>query len=439
MVEIALTGALPPAPLIAFAGDSITAAAPYVTATSIGNHPYAPSSWLMPMLGQRARTDFSLNFGVAGNTSAQLLARIDAIAACPADIIVILIGTNNVNGSVSAQTLTDYKSDMAAIWDRLAAAGKVVVTMPPLPRNLSAGNQNNRRVLHAMREWMLRQAWSGRRNFYIADAAVEYGDPTSATYAPRAGYDYDGLHPQARGGYEIGAKSLFRVLDRILPPVPQFLASADDVYDATYNPGGNLLTNGLLDGTAGSKNTVQGLTPTGDIATSWQTSFSAPYSGGTALSGLTVVGSKGITADGRIEQVLTLSGGYTGDVDSAFGISQAVGSLSRIQPGDVIEAMAEIVLDVSATELPLVSPRLTMAMALPVSGNFRISDMYWVNNGYAPKEGYTLLLRTPRWTVTETPSSISFGIHMMPRQGANTFPNNAVFRIRGASLRRVIG
>lgn len=424
------------APLIAFAGDSITAMAVHTTASAVGNHPYAPSSWLMPMLCQRARTDHSLNFGVSGNTTTQLLARIDAVAACAADIVVVLIGTNDVNGAVTGSTLATYKSAVSAIWDRLTNAGKVVIAMPPLPRNLAAGSQNNRRILHAMRDWTLRQAWSGRRNFYVADAAIEYGDPLSATYAPRAGFDYDGLHPQSRGAYEI-AKALYRVLDRLLPPVPQALMSADDVYDATYNPGGNLLTNGILDGTGGTLTTTKGLASSGQMATAWATAFDAPYSAATALNGLTVAASKGAAPDGRPEQVLTLSGSYTGDVDSYFGISQLVGSLSRFQVGDVIEATAEVVLDESAAELPFPSPRLSLTLTYPVAGGYRTVDPFWVANGYSAKEGYPMLLRTPRIVLPEAPSAMSFFAGFCPRQGANTLPNNAVFRFRGLSLRKI--
>ncbi len=426
------------APLIAFAGDSITAAALYSTASAVANHPYGPSSWLMPMLGQRARNEHSLNFGVSGNTAAQLLARIDAIAASAADIVVVLIGTNDVNGGVTGVTLANYKAAVSAIWDRLANAGKVVVAVPPLPRNLSAGNVNNRRVLQAMRSWTLQQAWSGRRNFYVADAAIEYGDPLSATYAPRSGYDYDGLHPQSRGGYEI-AKALYRVLDRLLPPVSQFLASADDTYDATYNPAGNLLASGMFDGTGGTLATTKGPVSTGSVvAAGWAMSFDAPYSGATALSGLTAVASKGTASDGRPEQVFTLSGSYTGDVDSYFGMAQTLSTPARFQSGDVIEAMAEVMLDPSASELPLVSPRLRLTMTYPVAGSYSTTDMYWVANGYGPKEGYTLLLRTPRITVAEQPSAVTLGLHMMPRQGANTLANNAVFRFRSCSVRKVI-
>ena len=424
------------APLIAFAGDSITAMAPYSTAGVIANHPYAPSSWLIPMLGQRARTDHSLSFGVAGDTTTMLLARIGEIAACPADIVCVLIGTNDVNGAVSAATLATYKANMLALVDRLLNAGKLVIVTPPLPRNVAAAA--NRRLLHAMREWTLRLQWSGRRNLRVADAALKYGDPLSGTYAPRTGHDYDGLHPQSRGAYEI-ATALYRVLDRLLPPVPQGLASADDLHDATYNPGGNLLSNGILDGTGGSITGSQGLTTTGSqMATGWSLFFNAPYSGATALSGLTALASKNTTEEGLPEQVLTVSGSYTGDVDSFFGMTQAVGALSRFSAGDTIEGMGEIELDPSAAELPIVSPRLGVSITYPTASSFRTTDMYWVANGHAPKEGYKLLLRTPRITLPEVPSAMSFGVGFCPRQTANALPNNAVFRMRRLSLRKVI-
>lgn len=426
------------APLIAFAGDSITAMAVYSTATAIGNHPYAPSSWLVPMLGQRVRTDHSLNFGVSGDTTAQLLARIDAIAACAADIVCVLIGTNDVNGAVTGATLATYKANMIAIVDRLLNAGKLVIVTPPLPRNVATAA--NRRLLHAMREWTLRLQWSGRRNLRVADASVEYGDSLSGTYAPRSGHDYDGLHPQSRGAYEI-AKALHRVLDPLLPPVPQGLASADDIYDATYNPGGNLLTNGILDGTGGTVPTSQGATTAGSqMATGWSLFFNAPYSGATPLSGLTVLASKGVTEQGLPEQVFTVSGSYSGDVDTFWGMTQTVPSLSRLAVGDVLEATGEIILDPSAAELPIASPRLGLSIGYP-SGSAtptRVVDMYHVASGYAPKEGYRLSLRTPRFTLQEVPSTISFGALFIPRQGANTLPNNAVFRMSRLALRKVI-
>lgn len=428
------------APMIAAAGDSILAQGVVNTATLIGNHPYSPISWLMGSLGQRAYHDHSLVFATAGRTTGQFIAlNLDALCASPADIVVLLLGTNNVNGGVTATTLSNYKTDITTILDRLYAAGKTVVFVPVLARGNAT--QDVRRVLQGMRTFGLQLAFSGRRNLYVADANIEYGDPLSATYAPRSGFHYDDLHPQTRGAQQIGGVSLYRVLDMILPPQVRGLSSFDDLYDATYNPGGNLLTNGILDGTAGTKPASQGMTPTGNVATSWGTSFSAPYSGGSALAGMTVAASKRTAYGGRvIEQAFTIASGssYTGDVDSAFGMSQSVDSLSRIQVGDVLELGGEAVLDVSATDLPLVSPRISAAMTLPVAGGFRLADMAWVNNGYSDKEGYVYTARSPRWTVTEVPSFISFSAHFMPRQGANSFTNDAVFGFRQLYLRKII-
>lgn len=427
-----------PATRLAVGGDSILAMGVVNTASLIGNHPYSPISWLMGALGQRLYHDHSLNFAVAGYTTRQFMEyRLDDLCACNADIVILLLGTNNVNNGVNSQTLTNYKADINKILTRLYNVGKTVVFVPVLARN--SATQDVRRVLQGMRSFGLSLAFSGRRNLYVADANIEYGDPLSATYAPRSGFDYDGLHPQTRGAQQIGCVSLYRVLNMLVPPQIRGLSSMDDVYDAVYNPGGNLLTNGVLDGISGTKQVSQGMTPTGDVATSWLTSFSAPYSGGTALSGLTVVASKRAAYEGRvIEQAFTVSGSYTGDVDSVFGMSQSVGSLSRIQVGDVLELGGEAVLDVSAADLPLVSPRISAAITRPVAGAFRLADMTWVNNGYSAKEGYVYTARSPRWTVTEVPSAISFGAAFMPRQGANTFPNAGVFGFRQLYLRKIV-
>ncbi|MEU4842674.1 SGNH/GDSL hydrolase family protein [Nocardia testacea] len=72
-----------------------------------------------------------VNAGVNGNTSADLLDRLDTdVLACRPDAVVVLVGTNDVRADVALDT---YRDNLTAIADRVTAAGTTRVALMSLP------------------------------------------------------------------------------------------------------------------------------------------------------------------------------------------------------------------------------------------------------------------------------------------------------------------
>jgi lysophospholipase L1-like esterase len=85
-----------------------------------------------------------VNAGINGNTSADLLRRLDSdLIACQPDAVTLLVGTNDVRDGVP---LARYREDLNTILDRLRAgmsARIAVLSLPPLGEDLD-GAMNQR-------------------------------------------------------------------------------------------------------------------------------------------------------------------------------------------------------------------------------------------------------------------------------------------------------
>ena len=83
----------------------------------------------------------------------------------------------------------------------------------------------------------------------------------------------DGIHDNVLSA-KINGKRLADQLAPFLPLVERGFVGVGDVYDATLNPSGNILTNGLMAGSTGTlSNGATGVAPTG-----WTAQRSAPAS-----------------------------------------------------------------------------------------------------------------------------------------------------------------
>jgi acyl-CoA thioesterase I len=112
-----------------------------------------------------------VNAGINGNLAWNVLARLDDVIACRPDVLTLLIGSNDVNATLSdawaeryvrdqhlpqPPTLEWYRESVAAILDRLAAetsARVAVLDVPPLGEDLAS--ELNQRVVaynEALRE-----------------------------------------------------------------------------------------------------------------------------------------------------------------------------------------------------------------------------------------------------------------------------------------------
>ena len=409
-------------PKMAFFGDSITAASTAQdTDIATYNFNLGPQSWIEVLTHQRIRTDKSLNFGISGNTSTQMRARVDEVAGCDADIMWVLAGANDPSDGVTSEEVELFAENMTYIYQRLLNSGKIVIAIPTLNRSLlNPASDNTAATIQGMQRWVVAQQHRGYRNFYVVDPNFNWTDPTSTTSAPKTYYDYDGLHPRGLGMYWI-CRPVADLLNQLFPmPYAQPMVSVRDVYNATYNPYGNLLPAGLLAGS--NVNTGSGgPTFTGNWADNL-TILGSAGTGGT-ITGLTVDGSKTTMLDGAIAQQVVISGTGTGSgasPGSGIILRESVSSPgTKVAAGDRTTAYARIEIEDDTTNIAGIRLR-----ARYTEGGVTYDHVsQW--DGIAdllPTVNDSWTLRTPTRTSLSAPSAMEFSIWITLRnQSAATF------------------
>jgi lysophospholipase L1-like esterase len=324
-----------PATIAAF-GDSLSDLSYDLVAGTPNRHVYqgiAYLTWANVFLGQRLRFDSSLNFGVSGDASEDALARIDDVLEAAPDVCVVEVGSNDVEADVSP---ADTIAALESIYEQLIAAGILVVTFPILPRQWGGtAPEQATKTARAMRinRWIRRYALE-HQGIVLADPVSELADPASSISAMRSEMTFDGTHPTVLGAMVIGRHVANAIATITSPMAPLLPSHAADVYDADENPEGNLLANGMLTGTGGSKAGEV----TGDVADGCSlVRFAGSYGAGS------VVASKVTRTDVPGDwQVITASG-MTGGADPIYAFTQEIaGSAGDYDVGDVVELACEI-------------------------------------------------------------------------------------------------
>jgi len=165
-------------------GDSNMARALNVSGNSVINSGAGILTWIGILSRQRFYSPPSMNFGVNGNSSSQILARVGDVVAARPDICAVLMGTNDAPVSMANTT-----ANMSATYDLLEAAGIITLafTIPGSGAGARAQLTTSQiRNVQRTNEWLRRQAFV-RRNFILIDLGVAFDDPTSSTHAARAG------------------------------------------------------------------------------------------------------------------------------------------------------------------------------------------------------------------------------------------------------------
>lgn len=324
-------------PLFAVDGDSVIAASTSQdTATQKGYFVQGPQFWIQAKTHQKARTRPDLNFAVAGHTSTDMLAGVEAVCASDALLVIAQIGTNDLTGMTSMVTFDTYKSNVMAYVRRVLRSGKLLILVCPLNRSLVSATA--RPLLQHMIKWIRSLRLLGLPNLYIVDPNQRWTDPLSTTSAPKTYYDYDGLHPRGLGSYHIWSQ-VADVVNEIFPGMPASrMCSITDIFEATYNPTGNMLPNGLF---AGSNAIAGSGGPTFTGTQADNTVILASAGGGT-ITGLTVNGFQDFLSNGLPAQGITISGTGTGSgasPGSGIIVRQTVVSpQSKVLAGDTFEA-----------------------------------------------------------------------------------------------------
>lgn len=140
----------------------------------------------------RYRISTRYNEGVGGNTTAQILARISNVLAHNPQIVVVEGGGNDI---VNAVTSTTTIANLTSIYAALQAAGVKFVTTTVCPTT-SIDTQAEKDAYDAVNAW-IRAHTADYSKGYLCDWDSAIRTPGAYTWL--AGYDADGVHPNATG------------------------------------------------------------------------------------------------------------------------------------------------------------------------------------------------------------------------------------------------
>lgn len=282
-----------------------------------GGHPLSQTTGMATMLEAISLGQFKvtpeLTFGVTGETTGQILARFDEQVGVNwgnFDILWVDGGRNDGDATVADSLATI--ANLRAMSDRALAHGKKVFLMLPNPPRTTGITTLLQQQIRSYVNRQMKVYAEAQPGVYFVDYWRDWVDGITIAGAPASGITYDGVHPDYKGAYN-GAT---RVLATVSPDFPQSLRTqpAWDVWDATYNPSGNVVgvnnpADMMLLGTGGSKSNASGT-----VANHW-TLF------GSAADAARIVGSVvpdvvGFGSVGSQTQVITIStltaalGGY---------------------------------------------------------------------------------------------------------------------------------
>lgn len=331
---------------LAVMGDSISANAGIDTGTAVppaqglrtqGNNGYV--TWVPMLSRQRLNIEPGANFSLSGRTSADIATQIYNVIRYKPVWCIVEAGTNDPGNVLTpAQSIANLKS----IYDALRAAGIRVLAIPPTPRTApnaysTAQNQHLGQIGRFIRQYA--QTYSG---VVIADPRFN-GFMNLSSGAPATGVTADGLHPNQAGAYIWGKT--------VVAALAPFTQSQDneqiwldplDTYDATWNPTGNMLSNSLFITATGGTLTGNSLL-TGSVPASWtavMTKADAAYTGTIAITN--VARSDGLSGQLLRITAASLVGTVSGGAQDHVQIFQQINLPAGINPGDVVECMAEV-------------------------------------------------------------------------------------------------
>jgi lysophospholipase L1-like esterase len=374
---------------VAMFGHSMGAQATAVTATERSKLSQGYIGWLQFLTKQRIDFVPEDNFAVSGENSAQILVRMTS-ARTSASIFIVMAHTNDWGAGFTAagassgqgQGGTDAIVNADAIIKTALDAGKTLIYVIDPPRGDSNHTSVRLSASNLLRANRLRHYLLGLRGtpgLYIVDTWPQMALVNSSTGDIIEALAKDGLHPNAYGALRI-AQAIQPTIEAIIPPIFLLPTSNADQYDATLNPYGNLLTNGMMDGTGGTKNT----NGTGSLADSWSEN---------ATPGFTRAFSKVTGSDGRTWQQIVLGG----TVSTTGCSTRQVITAANLAVGDRVFAVADVEIDATVVDV--------VALALQLTDNTSIfcGDMRpTATTERVPAVAVTGVMRTPIMTLAST-------------------------------------
>lgn len=336
-------------------------------------------------------------YGLGGASSTDFVAASWQWTQIVGDIYVEGLGTNDIGGSVVPATII---ANRTTVWDWVVGQGKILI-IEELPPRLSESStqmeyrhkvnqaaysysQNNPRVYFSARGRYLQDPASTSGNFMLSSPALSI----------------DGIHPNGLGGYR-GAIPLASIFTA-LKPGSLYRTNYGDIYDATNNPGGNLLSAGMgvWNGTSG---TASATGMSGSLATGWTIARGSGTNITAACS--KVARTDGIPGDWQ--QVIL--GGALGN--EYVQITRSAGVMLAAA-GSVIEAVLEVVvLESSGLNIidVILQPNVVSARAGQAFGTL----------GGDPIAGQKFFLKIYDWPVPATATGFAAYVRLGIQNGGS--------------------
>lgn len=303
---IETVNSVPETPSITFIGDSITEGESSLSA-------FSRVYGILSRLDNRVYTYSGFNQGVGGDTSQDILDRINTVGASMGDIADLMVGVNDISAAVS---VGDYISNIKKICGMCFNYGaKLVVVRIPYPKFEDATTPWDSSQ-YALYETYVEQLKSLSIKNVVIDSTSKDIVNDSATMT------VDGTHLGIYGALTFG-KAQADFLNGFIKPT----AITNGLLSS------NLFTNPLLEGSSGSLGGVS----TGQVADGWTV--------GSNHSDLTVVCSKSSGIFGNQEQSQTIEiSGVNTSTTSVTSLKQTV-SIPSSSSDDVYIAILKYKVD----------------------------------------------------------------------------------------------
>lgn len=428
-------------PRVVFIGDSITANGAFTTSQEIAYNDIGYSAWVRRLCADRIYSPVSFNFGVSGWITAEILGnQIPLALAQSPDIAVVMAGRNDAQTGIVAGPDTKRGStqyNLRKIYDALQDAGVIVIAVKILSQTFSEWPASANELLALNTNNWIDTQKSFRRGFYVVDCGQAYDDQTSTTHwVPKTGYinASDNTHPASWGAYAIG-NQIATLINTLYPSWRLRQQNVDDVYDAVNNPYGSLLPNQMFTGSGGS---TSGGT-TGTVATGW-TLF------GQNLISAAAAGSKSTTSDGRITQVVTISG--TANGSNGFVSLQAAATATNCKIGETIEGSVDVsygaTTNIMAVEAFIQTEETGIfytkgdgksSLLTPAVGYSLPTDN--AASGSPALSSLAYQLRTPQHTFQDAPTSVQLWLRMWFLNPISSGTVAGTFSFASPSLKKV--
>lgn len=397
---------LPQQNALACVGDSIIAQISINdTATVHAFSNRSPMQWVPFLTRQRVQISSDLNFGVSGDNTAALYARIDPIVAARPGWYFCNIGTNDMGSTIA---FVSTQSNYVAIWSKMLSTGASVIQSTILPRTTTSGQSQQ---IIAINNWIKQQP-ARFPGLYVVDPWLEYTGAQVSTTTPSSGMSWDGLHPTGQGAYWASVK-IASVINLTMADPGEPTTSIADTYNAAFGyASGNLLAFSPFSGAGGSidnKTTFSG-NLAGTVVNGW--TLSGNVGGATACAGISAVASvvsktmpNGYDTVTMQQISLANSSGVTGGFGTAVVIKQVLASPGNVVIGDQIYLTGTVEWDTDVTNLSGVALTIQTIESGTV---YEVDDGLPVVSDLLPTPSATIsgVLRTPARTIVASPTFI---------------------------------